>query len=117
MSNGRSHSSVKRLFDLTVAALALFLLSPLLGLLALLVRLKLGSPILFRQQRPGLHGKPFTLSKFHSAMWAIDRQTGRAGQPAARRRPAESPLVSFCAPPTWTNGRNAPYVRFPAAVL
>jgi sugar transferase EpsL len=68
MSNGRSHSSVKRLFDLAIAALALFLFSPLLGLLALLVRLKLGSPILFRQQRPGLHGKPFTLSKFRPAL-------------------------------------------------
>jgi sugar transferase EpsL len=66
MSNGRSPHP-KRLFDLTVAALALFLLSPLLGLLALLVRLKLGSPVLFRQQRPGLHGKPFTLSKFRPA--------------------------------------------------
>jgi sugar transferase EpsL len=44
---------IKRLFDLIVTALALLLLSPLLGLLALLVRFKLGSPILFRQQRPG----------------------------------------------------------------
>ncbi len=67
-------SSTKRLFDLTVAALALFLLSPLLGLLALLVRVKLGSPILFRQQRPGLHGKPFTLVKFRTMTDKRDAQ-------------------------------------------
>ncbi len=65
MSNGRSPHP-KRLFDLTFSALALLLLSPLLGLLALLARLKLGSPVLFRQQRPGLHGKPFTLVKFRT---------------------------------------------------
>jgi sugar transferase EpsL len=40
--------------------------SPLLGLLALLVRLKSGTPALFRQERPGLHGKPFTLLKFRT---------------------------------------------------
>jgi sugar transferase EpsL len=56
----------KRLFDILVAALALLLFSPLLGLLALLVRIKLGSPIFFRQQRPGLHGRPFTLIKFRT---------------------------------------------------
>ena len=71
--NGRS-SLPKRLFDLTVAALALLLLSPLLGLLALLVRLKLGSPVLFRQQRPGLHGKPFTLIKFRTMTDKRDAQ-------------------------------------------
>ncbi len=65
---------IKRLFDFTVAALALLLLSPLLGLLALLVRLKLGSPVLFRQQRPGLHGKPFTLSKFRTMTDKRDAQ-------------------------------------------
>lgn len=71
--NGRSPHP-KRLFDLAVAALALLLLSPLLGLLALLVRLKLGSPVLFSQQRPGLHGKPFTLSKFRTMTDKRDAQ-------------------------------------------
>ena len=42
------------------------LLSPLLLLIALLVRINLGSPILFRQQRPGHHGRPFELIKFRS---------------------------------------------------
>ena len=40
--------------------------------LALLVRLKLGAPVLFRQQRPGLHGKPFTLYKFRTMIGARD---------------------------------------------
>jgi lipopolysaccharide/colanic/teichoic acid biosynthesis glycosyltransferase len=65
MKNGRSPHP-KRLFDLTLSALGLLILFPLLGLLALLVLLKLGSPVLFRQQRPGLHGRPFTLIKFRT---------------------------------------------------
>jgi sugar transferase EpsL len=73
MINGRSPHP-KRLFDLTLSALALLLLSPLLGLLAVLVRFKLGSPVLFRQQRPGLHGKPFTLIKFRTMTDQRDAQ-------------------------------------------
>ncbi|MEF2229379.1 MAG: sugar transferase [Pseudodesulfovibrio sp.] len=57
---------MKRLTDLAVAALALLLLWPLLLLLALLVRVNLGSPVLFRQVRPGLHGRPFTILKFRT---------------------------------------------------
>ncbi|MBN2003060.1 MAG: sugar transferase [Anaerolineae bacterium] len=53
---------------------ALFLLAPLLVLLALLVRLKLGAPVIFRQQRPGLHGKPFTLYKFRTMTDARDAE-------------------------------------------
>jgi lipopolysaccharide/colanic/teichoic acid biosynthesis glycosyltransferase len=71
--NGRSPHP-KRLFDLTLSTLALIFLSPLLGLLALLARLKLGSPVLFRQQRPGLHGRPFTLLKFRTM---IDKRDGQ----------------------------------------
>ena len=62
----------KRLFDLLLATPALLLLSPLLALLALLVRIKLGSPVLFRQLRPGLHGRPFTLYKFRTMTGARD---------------------------------------------
>ena len=62
----------KRIFDLLIAIPALLLLSPLLALLALLVRIKLGSPVLFRQQRPGLHGRPFTLYKFRTPTDARD---------------------------------------------
>ncbi len=50
------------------------MLSPVLLLLALVVRLTLGAPILFRQQRPGLHGNPFTLYKFRTMTDARDAQ-------------------------------------------
>ena len=52
----------------------LFLLAPLFGVVAVLVRLKLGAPVFFRQQRPGLHGKPFTMVKFRTMTDARDAQ-------------------------------------------
>ncbi len=64
----------KRLLDLAVAVPALVLLSPLMALIALVVRLLMGSPVLFRQQRPGLHGAPFTLFKFRTMTNARDEQ-------------------------------------------
>lgn len=56
----------KRLFDMILSVSALVILSPVLVVLALLVRLKLGSPILFRQIRPGLNEKPFNMLKFRT---------------------------------------------------
>ncbi|HEX8186492.1 MAG TPA: sugar transferase, partial [Blastocatellia bacterium] len=64
----------KRLLDLALTIPALILLSPLIAALALLVRVKLGSPLLFRQQRPGLSGQPFTLMKFRTMTDARDRE-------------------------------------------
>lgn len=63
---------MKRLFDLLVSGVSLSLFAPLLLLLALLVRVNLGKPILFSQVRPGLHGKPFTMYKFRSMRDAVD---------------------------------------------
>lgn len=64
---GRFYATVgKRAFDLSVAGLGLILLLPLLALLAVLVRLRLGTPIIFRQRRPGLNGEPFVLLKFRT---------------------------------------------------
>lgn len=63
---------MKRLFDLLVAISVLLLASWFMVLLALLVRWKLGSPVLFKQQRPGLHGKPFYLYKFRTMTDARD---------------------------------------------
>ena len=63
---------MKRLFDLTLVLLSTLLWLPLLAVLALLVRLKLGSPVFFRQERPGLHGRPFTLLKFRTMLDARD---------------------------------------------
>ncbi|MBH1982959.1 MAG: sugar transferase [Burkholderiales bacterium] len=57
---------LKRLFDIAVAALLLILTLPLLLVVAVLVRLFLGAPVLFSQVRPGLHGLPFTVHKFRS---------------------------------------------------
>jgi lipopolysaccharide/colanic/teichoic acid biosynthesis glycosyltransferase len=64
----------KRLLDFILAAIALMLLAPALAVIALLVRVKLGSPVLFRQQRPGLHGRPFTLLKFRTMSDARDEE-------------------------------------------
>jgi sugar transferase EpsL len=57
---------IKRLMDILGSGAGLILLSPFLLVVAFLVRVKLGSPVFFRQQRPGLHGKPFMLVKFRT---------------------------------------------------
>ena len=63
---------VKRLFDLTVATVALVFLALPLAVLAAIVRIGLGSPVLFAQTRPGLHGAPFRLLKFRTMTDARD---------------------------------------------
>lgn len=57
---------LKRIFDVFVAGLLLIVFSPALAVLAGLVRGKLGSPVLFRQERPGKNARPFTLVKFRT---------------------------------------------------
>ena len=57
---------MKRLFDFIASAAGLFSLSPFLIVLYALVKFFLGSPVIFQQQRPGLHGKPFVLYKFRT---------------------------------------------------
>jgi lipopolysaccharide/colanic/teichoic acid biosynthesis glycosyltransferase len=57
---------LKRTLDILVSGVALLLLWPVLILIALVIRWKMGSPILFRQLRPGLHGEPFELIKFRT---------------------------------------------------
>ncbi len=64
----------KRALDLLITVPALFILAPVMGLISLLVSVKLGRPVLFRQQRPGLHGKPFTIYKFRTMTDARDAQ-------------------------------------------
>jgi len=56
----------KRLFDLALVIPGFFLLSPLLAVIALLIKTRVGSPVLFRQIRPGLDGKPFMIYKFRT---------------------------------------------------
>jgi len=64
----------KRLFDVSAAIGGLIVLLPVFLGLALLIRIKLGSPVFFRQQRPGLRGKPFSLIKFRTMTNARDDQ-------------------------------------------
>lgn len=68
---------MKRSFDLIVASLGLLVTAPVMALIMLLVRLRLGSPVFFKQVRPGLHGKPFTIYKFRTMRNALDEH----GQP------------------------------------
>lgn len=66
MTAPAARSRAKRALDLLLAGTALLVLSPLILAVALAVRLALGSPVLFRQRRPGLKGEIFTLIKFRS---------------------------------------------------
>lgn len=63
---------IKRLFDIIVSLFALVLLSPVLVVVAILVRRKLGSPVLFKQTRPGRFGQPFQILKFRTMTDAKD---------------------------------------------
>ena len=63
---------MKRIFDFSVALFLLMALWPLFLVLAVLVYWRLGSPVLFRQQRPGLHGRPFFIFKFRTMSEARD---------------------------------------------
>jgi lipopolysaccharide/colanic/teichoic acid biosynthesis glycosyltransferase len=62
----RSDDVVKRMIDVAVASAALVLLSPLLAVVAALVRVRMGTPVLFRQPRPGRGGRPFVMTKFRT---------------------------------------------------
>jgi sugar transferase EpsL len=61
-----SDDALKRLIDVVGASIALIVLSPVLALVALLVRVRMGTPVLFRQQRPGRDGQPFVMTKFRT---------------------------------------------------
>jgi lipopolysaccharide/colanic/teichoic acid biosynthesis glycosyltransferase len=63
---------MKRLFDFLAAFIALILFSPILFIVAILIRRKLGSPVLFSQVRPGLNARPFRMYKFRSMLDAQD---------------------------------------------
>ncbi|HEY0042983.1 MAG TPA: sugar transferase [Allosphingosinicella sp.] len=67
---------MKRLFDIAAAGSALLVLSPILAAVAILIRIRMGSPILFRQQRPGLHGRPFEILKFRTMLLAKPGEEG-----------------------------------------
>lgn len=64
---------MKRIFDIVLAALAIAGLFPVIIVVSILVRIKLGGPIFFTQVRPGLHGKPFKMVKFRTMRNAVDK--------------------------------------------
>ncbi len=63
---------LKRVMDVTIALAALLLLAPVMLIIALLIRMKLGRPVIFKQERAGLHGKPFYILKFRTMTDARD---------------------------------------------
>ena len=65
---------IKRLFDIAAASGALVVLAPVYAVTAYKVKKNLGSPVLFRQVRPGLDGKPFEMLKFRSMKDAVDAE-------------------------------------------
>lgn len=77
---------MKRLLDIVAATIALVILAPVMALLALLIAWRLGRPVLFRQERPGLNGKPFVLYKFRTMTNARDGK-GRLLPDAQRLTP------------------------------
>ena len=65
---------IKRIIDVAVSSTALVVLSPIYAVTAYKVKKNLGAPVLFRQTRPGLYGKPFEMIKFRTMKNAIDKQ-------------------------------------------
>jgi lipopolysaccharide/colanic/teichoic acid biosynthesis glycosyltransferase len=66
--------TLKRIFDVIVAAMMLIALCPVIAIVALMVRSKLGRPVLFFQIRPGRDGKPFRMIKFRTMLHAVDQE-------------------------------------------
>jgi lipopolysaccharide/colanic/teichoic acid biosynthesis glycosyltransferase len=64
---------MKRLFDIVISIFALIVLFPIVLITAFLVRIKLGSPILFTQERPGLHGNVFKMMKFRTMLDDVNK--------------------------------------------
>lgn len=84
---GLYEKHIKRPQDFCCALLATIVLSPIMAVTALLVRLKLGSPVIFKQERPGLNGKIFTLYKFRTMTDEMDEN--------GERLPDDVRLTSF----------------------
>jgi sugar transferase EpsL len=72
MQRGSTRERAKRIFDLAIAVPALLVSAPLQAIVAAFIRIRLGSPVLFRQVRPGLRGQPFVIYKFRTMTDAKD---------------------------------------------
>lgn len=77
---------VKRIFDIVGSFFLLLILSPILSIIAIIVRIRLGSPIIFKQQRPGLYGEIFSIYKFRTMTNEVD-ETGNMLPNAQRITP------------------------------
>lgn len=64
---------MKRIIDFTISLIGLILLIPVFLVLYVLIRMNMGAPVLFRQQRPGLNSEPFMMTKFRSMRDAVDK--------------------------------------------
>lgn len=84
----------KRVVDFVLSLVALMALLPVIVVVAMLIRFKIGSPVLFRQIRPGLHGKPFEMVKFRTMRDAFDED----GKPLPDSERI-TPFGRFCVPP------------------
>jgi lipopolysaccharide/colanic/teichoic acid biosynthesis glycosyltransferase len=82
----RASHAFKRAFDVVAATILLIVLSPLMAVVAIAIRMRLGSPVLFRQQRPGFGGKPFVLLKFRTMSNGVE-PSGRPLPDAERMTP------------------------------
>lgn len=71
-ASARSGDALKRAFDVGVSAAALAVLAPVVATVAVAIRVRMGSPVLFRQVRPGRHGRPFVLIKFRTMLPPAD---------------------------------------------
>ena len=77
---------IKRVFDIIVSSSLLLILSPVILIIAILIAIQLETPVLFRQQRPGLYGKPFYIVKFKTMREAYD-EDGKLLADAQRMTP------------------------------
>ena len=75
-SNGAKRSALKRVFDVIVSAAALFALAPLVGVIALAIKLDDGGPVLFLQRRVGRGGRVFRCAKFRTMVCGAERMEG-----------------------------------------
>ncbi len=71
-TGGRLGRALKRAVDVLVSLTLMVLLAPVMAVVAVMVRVFIGQPVIFRQERPGLHGRPFTLVKFRTMSDAVD---------------------------------------------
>ena len=91
-------SVMKRIFDICVSIFLMLLLAPLILIIAILILMVMGKPVLFTQKRPGIKGSPFMMVKFRTMRNAVDKK----GDPL----PDSKRLTKFgifCAIQAWMN--------------